>query len=74
MAVQPPTCESPESLLSGLPTSTEQDFSTVISSGAKHLYQSVLNTLAAPTLVVLHFPAHAFHAEKSFQLSWAWAK
>lgn len=30
---------------------------------AKHLYQSVLNTLAAPTLVVLHFPVHAFQAE-----------
>ena len=30
-----------------------------------HLPQSVLNTLAAPTLVVLHFPVQAFHAEKS---------
>jgi len=26
------------------------------------VYQSVLNTLAAPTLVVLHFPVQAFHA------------
>ena len=40
----------------------------------KHLYQSVLNTLAAPTLVVLHFPVQAFQAEKSFQLAWACLK
>jgi len=41
----------------------------VISSGANHLYQSELKTLPYPTLVVLHFPIHAFHAGKSFQLA-----
>jgi len=52
----------------------ERRFRPRFLSGAKHLYQSVLNTLAAPTLVVLHFPIHAFQAEKSFQLAWACLK
>jgi hypothetical protein len=66
--------ESPEGLLSGLSTWQYKRFGLRFLSGAKHLYQRVLNTLAAPTLVVSHFPSHAFQAEKSFQLAWACLK
>ena len=69
-----PPNESPESLLSGLPTQTGLRLGTGSFARCQTLYQSELKTLAAPTLVVLHFPVHAFHAEKSFQLALACSK
>jgi hypothetical protein len=47
---------------SGLPTRTGLRVGTVSLARRQTLYQSELKTLAAPTLVVLHFPVHAFHA------------
>lgn len=69
-----PPNESPESLLPGVPMQTALRVGTVNLARRQTLYQSELKTLAAPTLVVLHFPVHAFHAGKSFQLALACSK